>query len=84
MIKILHLTDHLPEYHEPWGGAEKVAYRHISALIDKEEKWLPFIRAILEQQNSLADEQHEQVDTLEEYRKFSYVCSFKYRYITDE
>lgn len=32
--KILHLTDHLPEYHTPWGGAEKVAFRHISVLLD--------------------------------------------------
>ena len=55
-----------------------------SIKIDKEEKWLPFIRAILEQQNSLADEQHEQVDTLEEYRKFNFVCSHKYRYVPDE
>jgi glycosyltransferase involved in cell wall biosynthesis len=43
MVKILHLTDALPEYHEPWGGAEKVAYRHISALIDKEKKWQFFV-----------------------------------------
>lgn len=32
MKKVFHITDHLPEYHEPWGGAEKVAYRHISIL----------------------------------------------------
>ncbi|MDP3988229.1 MAG: glycosyltransferase family 4 protein [Candidatus Levybacteria bacterium] len=42
-MKILHLTDHLPEYHQPWGGAEKVAYRHISALIEKEKKWKFFV-----------------------------------------
>lgn len=36
-MKILHLTDHLPEYHQPWGGAEKVAYRHINVLLDKKD-----------------------------------------------
>lgn len=42
-MKILHLTDHLPEYHQPWGGAEKVAYRHIYALIGKQKDWKFFV-----------------------------------------
>lgn len=33
-MKILHLTDHLPNYHETWGGAEQVAYRYIKLLAD--------------------------------------------------
>lgn len=34
-MKILHLTDHLPDYYKVWGGAEKAAFRHITALIEK-------------------------------------------------
>ena len=30
MKKIFHITDHLPDYHPIWGGAEKVAYRQIN------------------------------------------------------
>lgn len=33
-MKILHLTDHLPNYHKTWGGAEQVAYRYIRLLSD--------------------------------------------------
>ncbi|MFZ5366179.1 MAG: glycosyltransferase family 4 protein [Patescibacteria group bacterium] len=33
-MKILHFTDHLPDYYLVWGGAEKVAYRHINILAD--------------------------------------------------
>ncbi len=29
LIKILHVTDALPDYHHVWGGAEKVTYRQI-------------------------------------------------------
>lgn len=36
-MKILHLTDHLPDYYPVWGGAEKVAYRHINILSDKKD-----------------------------------------------
>jgi len=35
-MKILHLTDHLPNYYPVWGGAEKVAHRHITILSGKE------------------------------------------------
>lgn len=39
------MTDHLPEYHQPWGGAEKVAYRHIYALIGHQKGWKFFVGA---------------------------------------
>lgn len=52
--------------------------------LDNTEKWQPFINAILAPQIVAAAQQHEQVDTLEEYRKFSYVCSNKYRYIPEQ
>lgn len=37
-IKILNITDALPDYHKIWGGAEKVAYRHIKISINLENK----------------------------------------------
>lgn len=33
-MKIFHLSDHLPNYHQSWGGAEQVAYRYIKLLAD--------------------------------------------------
>lgn len=52
--------------------------------IDHDKKWQPFVSAMLERQISIANQQHEQVDTLEEYQKFNYVCANKYRYLPDE
>jgi glycosyltransferase involved in cell wall biosynthesis len=33
-LKILHIIDHLPNYHHIWGGAEKSASRRIKVLVD--------------------------------------------------
>jgi glycosyltransferase involved in cell wall biosynthesis len=31
-MKVFHLSDHLPNYHQVWGGAEQVAYRYLKLL----------------------------------------------------
>jgi glycosyltransferase involved in cell wall biosynthesis len=36
-LRILHLIDHLPDYHENWGGAEKSAFRRIKVLSSSKE-----------------------------------------------
>lgn len=36
--KILNITDALPDYYKTWGGAEKVAYRHIKISTNLEGK----------------------------------------------
>lgn len=35
-MKIFHITDHLPNYHKVWGGAEQVAYRYIKLETEQE------------------------------------------------
>lgn len=37
-MKILHVTDHLPNYHKTWGGAEQVAYRYIKLLSGRKDE----------------------------------------------
>ena len=37
-IKILNITDALPDYYKTWGGAEKVAYRQIKTSTKLEDK----------------------------------------------
>lgn len=77
--KILHLTDHLPEYHQPWGGAEKVAYRHISVLLDQKgiETYVGTTKPLKKVEENFY---HKRVWTLEDLfpKKFYlYITGFK-------
>ncbi len=47
-MKIFHITDALPDYHQIWGGAEKVAYRQIimSAKLKEAEVFVGAVKPI--------------------------------------
>lgn len=80
MKKIFHLTDHLPEYHQPWGGAEKVAYRHIDALIGYQKDWRFFVGTVKPLKKVKEKFKHLRVRTIEDFfpqKLHLYVTGFK-------
>lgn len=79
-MKILHLTDHLPEYHQPWGGAEKVAYRHIYALIGHQKDWQFFVGTVKPLKRVKEKFRHLRIWTIEDFfpkRLHLYITGFK-------
>lgn len=79
MKKILHLTDHLPEYHQPWGGAEKVALRHIS-ILKGEKKFKNYVGTVKPLKKVEEDFNHCRVWTVEDFfpKKFHvYITGIK-------
>ena len=80
MKKIFHLTDHLPEYHQPWGGAEKVAYRHIDALIGHQKKWQFLVGTVKPIKRVREKFKHLRIWTIEDFfpkKLHLYVTGFK-------
>ena len=77
---IFHLTDHLPEYHQPWGGAEKVAYRHLSSLIDYQKGWKFYVGTVKPLKKIEEKFHHVRIWTIEDFfpkKLHLYVTGFK-------
>lgn len=66
MIKVLHIIDHLPNYHKVWGGAEKSAIRRIKTLT-KSKNFQTYVAATKPQKPVKEDFIFFNIKTVEEF-----------------